>query len=344
MFEPPSHEHRPGLVVPVRVDPTGKNGPTRGQARGPRWRSSSHGLVVPASVEQTPEQRIVEAAAVLRDGEAVTGWGAPRWRGGAWFDGRTDGTETRNVPLVATRHLMAQPGFSISQEFLSPADVTIHDGVPITHSVRAVVFEMRYAAGLGDAITALDMACYSDFVSIAEVAGYLAGLGPVTGIGQAREAVARAHENSWSPRESSMRGVWTRFAGLAPPLCNAPVFDMAGRHVGTPDLIDPELGLVAQYNGADHINLAGVANDISTEAAFRALGLECVTMLATDWGALDAFTDRLLDAARRAQRRTAAPGWTVELPTWWTPTGTVELRRGLDEWQRSRYLRYRRAA
>ena len=46
-----------------------------------------------------------------------------------------------------------------------------------------------------------------------------------------------AEENSWSPRETRMRGVWMQRAGLARPRCNAPVFTLEGRHVGTPDLI-----------------------------------------------------------------------------------------------------------
>jgi hypothetical protein len=138
--------------------------------------------------------------------------------------------------------------------------------------------------------------------------------------------------------------VWTRLAHLPRPMCNAPVFTLEGKHVGTPDLIDPVLGLVAQYNGSDHVTLAGMASDVKKEAAFRALGLEPVTMVASDWADLDEFTGRLLAAAQRARTRTAKPMWTVEPPEWWTLTRTVAQRRALAEWQRERYLRYRRAA
>jgi hypothetical protein len=345
MFQPPPfHERRPGLVAPVRVDPLGRTGPTRGQARGPHWRTTSRGLVVPAELEPTPEQRTVEASAVLRDGEAVTGWAALRWQGAAWFDGTVDGTQPRDIPLVASRHLIAQPGFSVSQEFLAPAEILSVDGLAVTAAQRSVTFEMRYADGLGDAIVALDMACYSDLVSVAEITAYIAALGPVTGIQQARDALLEADENAWSPRETQMRGVWTRVARLPRPLCNAPVFTLEGRHVGTPDLIDPVLGLVAEYNGSDHITLAGTATDLKKDAAYRDLGLEPVTMVASDWVALDDFTERLLAAAHRARARTATPRWTVEPPEWWTPTRTVAQRRDLADWQRERYLGYRRAA
>lgn len=341
---PPFGNARPGLVRPVRQDRRGRDGPTPGQARGPHWRTTSRGLVVPAGVETTPEQRTLEAAAVLREDEAVTGWAALNWMRVAWFAGSGGGGEDRDVPLVARRHLVAQPGFSVSQEFLAPSEVTVVDGLPLTRALRSVVFEMRHARGLAEAVVALDMACYSDVVSVSEVSAYVAGLGPVTGIQRARDAVTEGEENSWSPQETRMRGVWTRRAGLPRPRCNVPVFTLDGRHVGTPDLIAPGLGLVGQYNGIGHLNLAGAATDIKAEAAYRDLGLETVTMVASDWGDLDDLVARLHAAARRARAHAGPRGWTVEPPRWWTSTETVIERRALDEAAKRRYLAYRRAA
>lgn len=343
MFTPPPfHEARPGLVAPVPADPRGVAGPTPGAARGPRWRTTSRGLFVPAGVPMTSNQRTLEASAVLRDEEAVTGWAALDWVKARWFDGTTDGATLRNVDLVTRRHIAAQPGFVVSQEFLHPDEIVQVDGVPITTHVRSVTYEMRHAAGLGDAVVALDMACYSDLVSIDEVAAYVEALGPVTGIQQARDAVAEADENSWSPRETKMRGVWTKRAGLPRPLCNAPVFTLDGVHVATPDLFSPELGLLGLYNGSDHLTLVGAAADQKQESAYRDLGLEVVTMLATDWADLDDFTARLRAAARR--RRPRGGLWTVVPPPSWTPTDTVARRRALSERDRRRYLRYRSAA
>jgi hypothetical protein len=341
---PPFHVRRPELVRPVRRDDTGASGPTRGELRGAHWRTASRGLFVPATVEQTAAQRIVEAAAVLRDREAVTGWAALHWTGSPWFDGTLDGVTSRDVPLVARRHLSTQRGFSVSQEFLHPREIEVVDGLPITRALRSVVFEMRYAAGLGDAIVALDMACYSDLVSLAEVASYVGALGPVTGVQQARDALAEGEENSWSPQETRMRGVWTRRASLPRPLCNAPVFTPNGQHVGTPDLADPETGLLGLYNGSDHLTLVGASSDLKQEAAYRDLGLEPVTMLATDWQDLDGFVERLHAAAERARAARGPRQWTLEPPAWWTPTHTVARRRALDADQQARLLRYRRAA
>jgi hypothetical protein len=299
--------------------------------------------VVPAEVERSPGQRIVEAAAVLRPGEAVTGWAALHWLGGAWFEGVTTRGELRDVPLVATRHLIAQDGYSVSQEFLGPWDVVVVDGLAITLPVRSVVFEMRYAAWLGPAVESLDMACFSDLVSLAEVGAYLSALGPVTGVPQARDALAEGDENAWSPREVMMRRVWTG-SGLRRPLCNAPVFTLDGRHIGTPDLFDPTSGLAGDYDGALHLAGEQRARDVRRESDFRDVGLEYVTMVAADGRNSAHFTGRLLNAHARAVARTATRRWTVEPPEWWTPTVTVEQRRSLDDWQKERWLRHRRAA
>ena len=344
MFEPrPFHERRPGLVAPVRVDPSGTSGPTRGQARTSKWRKTSHGLVVPAELERSPAQRIVEAASLLRPGEAVTGWAALHWLGGTWFDGSNADRSLRPVPMVAARHLIEQKGCAVSQEFLGPWDTMVVDGLTITIPVRSVVFEMRYAAWLGPAVEFLDMACFSDLVSLAEVAAYLSALGPVTGIPQARKALAEGDENAWSPREVLMRRVWTD-AGLARPRCNTPVFTLDGQHVGTPDLFDPQAGVAGDYDGSLHLAGEQRAKDVRREGDLRDLGLEYVTMVAADASNPAHFIGRLLAAHDRAVARTTPRRWTIEPPAWWTPTTTVEQRRNLDDWQRARWLRHRQAA
>ena len=281
---------------------------------------------------------------MLRGDEAVTGWAGLAWQGARWFEGTYDGVVERDVQVVAQRHLLAQPGWRVSQELLPPWEVEVVDGVPVTTAVRSVVFEMRYAASLGDAVVALDMACYDDLVSLEEVRAYVETLGPVTGVQRARDALALGDENSWSPQETRMRGLWTMRAGLPPPLCNPPVFTLDGRHLGTPDLLAPGIGLLGQYHGGDHLTLTGAAADYRKEDAYREVGLEPVVMLAADWKQPEAFAARLRAAAARAATRGGPPGWTLETPAGWTRTDTVARRRALDPRARDQLLRYRRTA
>ncbi len=341
------HPDRPGVIAPVPVDPRGRDGPTRAQARGRRWRASSHGLYVPAwTDEDSVEQRVVEAAAVLPSYGGVTGWAALGWMRGRWFTGALAGGAHQPVVLATGGiHIRAQRGIEICEEKLEPDDLTVVDGLRVTTAVRSVCFAMRYAPTLWHAVTVLDMAAYSDLVSIEELTAYALAHPAWTGIPRCREAIPLADENSWSPAEVEMRKVWTVMAGHPRPLCNRPLFDHAGRHLGTPDLVDPVAGVVGEYDGALHLAGRRRATDLQREAAFRAVGLEHVTMVGADRAGLGAFVSRLDEAYHRARYEPPdTRRWTLDPPPWWTLTHAVDDRRRLTADQRRRLLRYRDSA
>ncbi|MXG90002.1 hypothetical protein [Nocardioides flavescens] len=334
------------MVVPVRTDPEGKAGPTADQARARAWRRVSRGLYVPSSVDsEVPEQRIVEAAACLPAAYGgVTGWAALRWAGATWFDGRDRLGAPQPVTLSIMRtEIRSQPGIAVSAERLPPRDLTTVRGLATTSAVRAVCFEMRYCSDERRATVLLDMALMHDVVSTDEVAAYVETLNGWTGVAKCRAALAMCEENSWSAMETVMRLAWTLDAGLPRPLCNRPVFDLAGRHVGTPDLLDAHAGLVGEYDGIVHLDQRRRGKDIDKEATYRSLGLEHVTMAAGDVASPSTtVVPRILQARARALARRAEPrGWTVEPPRWWVDTSTVAARRGLSAEQRDRLLRYR---
>jgi hypothetical protein len=188
------------------------------------------------------------------------------------------------------------------------------------------------------------MACYDDVVSIDEVARYAATLNGWTGIPRCRGAIPLAVENAWSPREVDMGNVWWLDAELPRPLFNVPVFDPAGTFLGTPDLIDPEAGVVGQYNGALHLAGDRYAKDVAKDDQYRAHGLQCVTMVAGDVRDPSPFIARLRAAYdRAADIPDARKRWTLERPGWWVDTTTVAARRALTDDQRARLLRYRAA-
>ncbi|QYJ03904.1 hypothetical protein KUV85_16520 [Nocardioides panacisoli] len=333
--------HR-GLVRPVRIDPTGADGPTRGQARGPRWRQTSHGFYVPAAVDAANvDQRILEASVVVPTGCAITGWAALRWLGGVWFTG--GGARTKPVTiLVGTQDIRPQPGIQPCGEGVSRHDIVVVDGIPVTVPAWSVVHSMRRSTDRREAVAALDMAAYSDLVSLAEASEVIGRQSGWTGVPQARWARDHGAENSWSPAETRMGLVWELDGGHPPPLHNQPLFDRTGRHIGTPDLVDPVAGVVGEYDGAHHLEPDQRVTDVNRDAAFRAHGLEAVTWLAGD--PQGSFLRRLDAAYRRAgatgaQRRT----WTIVPPAWWTSTATVEQRRALSAAERARFLRYRAA-
>jgi hypothetical protein len=332
-------------MVPARMDASGLTGPTRGEAYGPQWRATSHGLFVPATADAlSVEQRIVEAAAVLPPDGAVTGWAALRWMGAMWFSGALgDGVSQRPVTvLTGCGAIRSQHGIIVSSEQRRHGDIVEVDGLMVTLPVRSTLFEVRYAASPEQAVVAADMAMQADLVSRDELLAYASTLGTWTGIPLAREALPWSDENSWSPQETRMRLAWCMLVGLPRPLCNAPVFDLAGRHVGTPDLIDPVVGVVGEYEGVVHLSAGQRGRDVRREQAFRDLGLEYFSVVGSDWADETVLAARMRSAYARA---VSIPGrrrlWTTEPPHWWVRTDSVARRRALSEDEQRRLLRYR---
>jgi hypothetical protein len=286
----------------------------------------------------------VESASALSAYGGVTGWAALRWQGGYWFGGlAADGHTLLPVTLATGAHaLRAQSGFEVSEERLSPRDLVTVDGLVITTAARSVCFLMRYARNLREAVKCFDMAAYSDLVTLREVSAYAAGLQGWTGIPQCREALLLADENCWSPMECEMRMIWMVDAGLPRPLSNMPIFDRHGRHIGTPDLLDPDAGVVGEYDGALHLAGEQRARDVRRAEEFRRVGLEMFTMLSADRAEREQMAGRMRAARQRALWRPEADRvWTVVPPAWWVPTHTVQLRRALSAADRQRWLRLR---
>jgi hypothetical protein len=159
------------------------------------------------------------------------------------------------------------------------------------------------------------------------------------------EAAAQASENSWSPEGTWTRLVWIVIAELPPLLmCNRPLFDRRGSFIGTPDLLDAEEGLIVEYEGMVHLDRVRRGSGVKREALFRRHGLEYMAVVAADHTSPSALAARMHEARSRAAfAAPSARDWTEELPHWWRPTHTVELRREIPAAERQRLLGYRAA-
>jgi len=302
---------------------------------------------VSSAVGQHARQRIVEAAARLPAHGAVTGWAALCWSGGRWFDGLGPHFTPRPPTLaLGSRHSLRPDGrVRVSQELVPVGEISRVRGLRLTSPLWSVAFEMRHARTDDDAVVAFEMAAYDDLVSVAELAAFAdSTLWIRKGVQRVRDLLPILEENSWSPMEPLMRRAW-QANGFGRPRANCPVFDLAGRLVGTPDLLDVEAGVYGMYDGGLHLAGEVRHGDIGKEAAYRALGLEGVTMVSGDLPDRGPFVQRLREAYGRAERRLVEDRlWLPGLPGWWKPTFTVEQRRALSPDERSRVLRYREAS
>lgn len=317
-----------GLVRPVRLDPKGLVGPTRGQARGRRWRQTSHGLYVRAEVDRSvPEQRIIEQSMRLTGG-AITGWASCRMHRAAFFDGlEPDGRTEMPVPLCSSSlsQIRHREGGRLSREMLFPPEIVDILGVPCTTRRRALFDAMRDAPDVREAVVAMDMMAAAELVSISQMQAYVATRSGWRGVQQVRDAMELADEDSRSPSETRMRLIWELDAGLGHPPVNQPVWTLNGRLLGYADLFDPVAGVVGEYDGADHRRAKRQSRDVSREDGFRRCGLEYFKVTGPDMSDRALIVDRMQSTRSRAQWRSPADRrWTLTPPPGWEVALTLD--------------------
>lgn len=319
----------------MRVDPLGLAGPTRGQARGPGWRSTSYGFYVPAEVDSDlPLQRVAEQSVRLPAGGALTGWAAGQVLGATYLDGlAADGVTRLPVPLaIGPRgNIRGDAEVLLLRDVLPAEEVIRVHGLPCVIPERAAFDAMRTAASLTEAVVEMDMFALGGVTSLKRTWAYVASVGPRRrGTQRVRAALALATEHSWSPNESRTRMVWRLGAGLPQPLLNRPLFDRRGRLLAYPDLLDVEAGLVGEYDGADHRGAHRHSKDVGREELLRRHGLEVFRVTGPDLVAPGRVRSRMLEARSRAKWLPEAErSWTTTPPPGWDAGPTLDQR--LDE-------------
>jgi len=305
-----THDHRwrlrsqlpDNLVIPVPIDPTGAAGPTKGQARGSRWRRTSPGLYVPAGTPVSVEQRIVEASR-RASGGVVSGWAALRFAGANLFDGvGSDGVTELPIPVLAspTRSVRPWPGILCHRTDIRADETRTRAGVVIADPLRATLDAMCWASSMREAVVVADMSVAASMVTLPGLWEYVRSSSGRHGIDQARIALFYAIERSRTPAETLMRLIWEIDARLPRPLCNWPVGDRSGRRIGRPDILCESLAVAGEFDGRDHRERAVHAADVEKEAAYRNAGLELFRLVGHDLTDTRLAVTRMQDAVRRA--------------------------------------------
>jgi len=266
---------------------------------------------------------------VRRDG-AVTAWAALRWQGARYFDGSLDGDGGKlPVPLLRTsgaRHL-DDGRAAIGRSQLAPYDREFVEGVWCTTAPRATFDEIRRVPRLRPSVAAICMAVAAGITTLPELLAYAEMRAAWEGIPLFRKALALSNECFRSGPEVYLHLRWRLDAGFPEPLVNPPVFDVSGRLLGYPDLLDVEAGVVGEYNGAAHRDRARYRRDVAREELFRACGLEYFTVVAGDLADERLVVDRMTATRRRARFAPASERlWTLTPPPWWQPPPWLPAR------------------
>lgn len=312
------------LVRPVRVDPTGVNGPTRAQAQGPEWRKVAHGWYVPSYVDaHRPEQRIIEASVLLPPGSAITGWASARLHGATFLDGLLPDGRTE-IPVqfaVPPRgKVRRHDGIHPVRSALDPSEIVIVQGVPCTIPERAAFDAMRTAPDVREATVSVDMMMAALLTSIRRVRRYVDARPGWESVAMARAALDLADEDSRSPNETRMRQIWVLDAKLPRPLVNTHVWDLSGHLLGIADLLDEEAGVVGEFDGADHRRARQHSKDEDRAEGFRRHLLELFRVTGPDLPDRAKVVGRMRAARSRAKwLPQGSRSWTTTPPAGWEP-------------------------
>lgn len=248
---------------------------------------------------ELPEQRIMEQSMRLPPDGAVTGWAGCRLHGAQFFDGLAQDGRT----LIPVTLAVGKSGKNRSDhrarvfyDAIAAGERVRRHGVPTLTPVRCVVDAIRHAQHYEEAVIAADMMAAAELVAIEQIRQYAL---TCRGGSRIRSALDLASEFSRSPNETRLRLIWVLAAKLPAPLVNCPIRDLSGRLLGTADLLDPESGLVAEFDGADHRTAAQQSRDAAKDAALRQVGLEVVRVTGLDLGDPGRVVTRLHEALAR---------------------------------------------
>ena len=292
-----------GLVVPVRVDPSGETGPTRGQARGPRWRCTSAGRFVPAGVsDRVAEQRILEAYTGAGPKAVVTGWAGLRLLGGGFFDGLArDGVTVLPVPIAANGgRIDPRHGVRLTHDRIPPDEVVLVHGMRCAIGERALFDEIRRLGHFEDQVVAADMAFGGELTSIRRMRRYRWSRYWYRDVRRLDRVLPFASEHARSRPEVDFRLLWVRKVGWADPMVNREVRDLDGGFVGIPDLLDIKRGVVGEFAGAGHRAAEQHEDDLGRADRFHKVGLQIVEVVRRDLFDVPRVRLRMAQAAERA--------------------------------------------
>ena len=107
--------------------------------------------------------------------------------------------------------------------------------------------------------------------------------------------------------------VWVIDADFDRPLCNRPVFDLAGNLLAIPDLFDEEAGCAGEYQGADHKDGERHREDVARHDRLRSVGIEVFEVVGGDMRDTELVAKRM--HAARERSLFLPPGrrrWTLE--------------------------------
>jgi very-short-patch-repair endonuclease len=169
----------------------------------------------------------------------------------AWLHGRDfepcDPVEVTIPKLIGTGR---RPGMSVRRAALSPDEIVVRRGLPVTSALRTVV-DLGGREPLTDGVVAADQFLHAGLVTIEELQRFIARNPGAKGVSRLRRVVSLAEPNAESAMETRLRMLLVT-AGLPRPEAQVEIHDAEGRFVGRPDLFYRLEALAIEYDGGNH--------------------------------------------------------------------------------------------
>ncbi len=274
-----------------------RRGVTDSRLRSQAVRRPFRGVHADAAAPPGVLRRIRDVVPLLPPGGVVGGWAAAWLHGARCLDGRAGGTELPVLVCVpGTRRMRPRPGVRVLRSELREDDVAEVSGVPVTSAVRTGLDLARLSETPRRGVVAVDALWAAGVTTGPAVLAHLEERPRLHGSPVARGAATLAVAGVRSPQETALRMLWLLDAGLPVPLVNHRVVDLDGHHLGRPDLLDEEAGVVGEFDGRGHLAL-----DVSTVDHVRQEGLERHGLVVARFTSLDVRPEH---ARRTVWRRT----------------------------------------
>ena len=266
------------------------------------------GLRLLSASEDPRLARIQGALEVAPPGAVLSGWAAAVLHGvpADMLDGTWEGTVERPVEFTVPMALgqWQRRGLRLWRGPLRPGDALACQGAAVTTGVRTAVDMTRWSRFGPRALALADMSLRYGLTTSAELSAYLPSMKGYRGVGLVRAAAAAASSRAESPKESELRHYWLE-AGLPPPIVNAEIFDPDGSLVGRVDLLEPESGYCAEFDGHWHQMWGRPEADARRAKRLAALNLtmDVFTRAALTGDEFSGLLARLVDGHGRAMAR-----------------------------------------
>ncbi|MGB5936927.1 MAG: hypothetical protein WBG76_13805 [Ornithinimicrobium sp.] len=278
----------------------------------------AYGLRVVSGLEvgRSREARIHNALAGAPHDGVLSGWAAASLLGVAesFLDGTSDGSQPLPVDFSVGRVVgrYRRSGLRIRRSPVPREDQVTLDGVTMTSHNRTALDLARWARWEPRALAMLDLCYRHDLIGPADFGEYLAPLKRLHGLKLARATAPLMTDRAESPQESELRHLWSTL-DLPRPIANPRVFDRYGCFVARIDLLDPESGFGAEYQGYWHLLDGAAEEDEVRLTRLRRMNLTIVPVWKSDMASRD-VVGKLRAAHRLAKARDPRlDAWTCRL-------------------------------